>query len=203
MREEAVMGRKTLFMFVILVSAAGVSLADEFRLGGIGGIELVNSFHRNDLQKEFDNEIVVYPGLYWEYLPGNLGIGMTYLLKFNRQASSLQDIDYTWYFDWIGTLDARYHFLSESFLDPFIEAGIGNAGRVDMTSYGPQSEGERDELLMSLFGQMGGGVAFHFKEMHLGVKMLYRFLNRPVPAARFDTYPLKNFHVSFFGGVTF
>jgi hypothetical protein len=197
------MVKRILLVLSIFLVGAGVSSADEFRLGGIGGIELVNSFDKSDLQKEFDSRVVVYPGFYWEYIPGNLGIGMTYLVKFNRQVSTLPDRDYTWYFDWIGTLDARYHFLSESFLDPFIEAGIGNAGRVDMTSYGPGSEGMRDELLMSLFGQMGGGVAFHFKEMHLGVKMLYRFLNQPIPATDFGTYPLKNFHVSFFGGVTF
>ena len=197
------MARKILLIIVIFSVGAAVSSAAEFRLGGIGGIELANSFSRSELQKEFDNKVIVYPGLYWEYIPGNLGIGMTYLVKFNRLASTLPDMDYTWYFDWIGTLDARYHFLRESFIDPFIEAGIGNAGRVDMTSYGPGLEGMRDELLLSLFGQMGGGVAFHFKEMHLGVKMLYRFLNQPVPATDFSTYPLKNFQVSFFGGVAF
>jgi hypothetical protein len=197
------MVRRTILILVFFMFAAGVSLADEFRLGGMGGVELVNSFHKSDLRREFDSRVTVYPGLYWEYIPGNLGIGMTYLLKFNREASALPDIDHTWYFDWIGTVDVRYHFLNESFLDPFIEAGFGNAGRVDMTSYEPESERMRDELLMSLFGQMGGGVAFHFKEMHLGLKMLYRFINQPVPATGFGTYSLKNFHVSFFGGVTF
>jgi hypothetical protein len=197
------MKRKMLLILVIFLAGTGVTLAGEFRLGGIGGIELVNSFNRSDLQREFDSKVFVYPGLYWEYIPGNLGFGMTYLVRFNRQASTLPDIDHTWYFDWIGTLDARYHFLRESVFDPFLEAGIGNAGRVDMTSYGPGLEGTRDELLLSLFGQLGGGMAFHLKEMHLGVKMLYRFLNRPVPATDFGTYPLKNVHVSFFGGVTF
>ena len=198
------MGKRMLLILAVFLCGAGMLLAGEFRIGGIGGIEAFDSFEREEIQREFDKKVVLYPGLYWEVIPeSNFGFGMTYLVKFHREPSVLSGAEYYWLFDWIGSWDFRYHFLSDSFLDPFIEAGLGCAGRIDITSYEYGFEDERDDLVMSLFGQAGGGVAFHFKELHVGAKALYRFLNRPVPATSYDTYPLKNFHFSLFAGVAF
>ena len=192
-------------MLIVLIIAGGTcGFASEFRLGGIGGIEAFNTFNREEMRSEFDDRVILYPGLYWEVIPGtNFGFGMTYLAKFNREESSLPDTDYNWYLDWIGSWDFRYHFLSDSFFDPFVEAGLGCAGRVDITSYEYGLADSRDELMISLFGQAGGGVAFHLKELHLGAKGMYRFLNRPIPATPFDAYPLRNLHLSLFAGVAF
>jgi hypothetical protein len=64
-------------------------------------------------------------------------------------------------------------------------------------------EDQRNDLVMSLYGQAGGGVALRFSEMHVGARALYRFLNRPVPGTPYETYPLKNFQLSLFAGVAF
>jgi hypothetical protein len=74
---------------------------------------------------------------------------------------------------------------------------------VDITSYEFEPVDSREDLMISLFGQAGGGVAFHLQELHLGAKAMYRFLNRPVPATTFDVYPLRNIHLSLFAGVAF
>lgn len=195
--------RMMLFLTIFLAGACSL-FATEFRLGGIGGIEAFESVNGEEIKDEFDDKMVIYPGLYWEVIPQKrFGFGMTYLVKFDREPSTLSGVDYTWDFSWIASWDFRYHFLADSVFDPFIEAGIGNAGKVDITGYPSGMEDQREELLMSLFGQAGGGIAFRFSEMHVGAKALYRFLETPIPGASFDTYPLKNFHLSVFAGVTF
>jgi hypothetical protein len=192
-----------LLLAVFLFGACSL-FATEFRIGGIGGIEAFESVQRQEIKDSFDDKVVVYPGLYWEVIPkSRFGFGMTYLVKFNREPSSLPGVDYYWDFSWIGSWDFRYHFLADSVFDPFIEAGIGNAGRVDITGYDYGMEDQRNDLVMSLFGQAGGGIAFRFSEAHVGAKALYRFLNSPVPGTPFETYPLKNFHLSVFAGVAF
>jgi hypothetical protein len=196
--------RKIMILLTVLLLFGSTSLfAERFRLGGVGGIELFDSPVNMIAEKNFNNNFEVYPGLYWEVMPGNLGFGMTYLGKFDRQPGTVPGTDYQWHFNWIGTWDFRYHFIKDSLFDPFLEAGIGNAGRVDITGYGPGQEDERDELIISNFGQAGGGLAFNLQEFNVGAKFLVRFLNKPLPATQYQAYPLKNFNLSIFGGARF
>lgn len=194
---------KKLIIVVLLTISIGSAtvFAEGFRLGFQGGVELINRPRYDTILKEFDDRANLIPGFYWEVIPNNVGFGMTYLVKFSRQESVLPEINYEWYLDWIGSWDFRYHFLRHFPLDPFAEAGFGCAGRVDITNYGVYDLGEeRDPLNLSLFGQVGGGLAFRLQHLHMGAKALYRFYNQPPPATQFDVYPLKNFHFAFFGG---
>jgi hypothetical protein len=191
---------------VLLIGTIGAAgaLAESFRIGIQGGVELLNRPRYDTIRKSFDDQADLIPGIYWEVIIDNLGFGMTYLAKFSRQDSTLPPIDYEWYLDWIGSADIRYHFLGEFPLDPFAEAGFGCAGRVDITNFGEYGlDDERDPLSLSLFGQVGGGLALRLDQVHIGAKALYRFTNQPVPATQFDLYPLKNFHFAFFGGLSF
>jgi hypothetical protein len=197
------MRKKMLLILVVLLLGTSSLFAEKFRLGGVGAIEMFDSPVNMFSEKNFNNNFEVYPGLYWEVMPGNLGFGMTYLGKFDRRSGTLPGVDYEWYFDWIGTWDFRYHFIKDRLLDPFVEAGIGNAGRVDITDYGPGHDDEREELIISNFGQVGGGLAFNLQEFHIGAKAIIRFLNKPLPATQFQPYPLKNFNLSIFGGARF
>ncbi len=197
---------KKLIVTVLLIISIGSAavFAEGFRLGFQGGVELLNRPRYDTVLKEFDDQANLIPGFYWEVIPNNVGFGMTYLVKFSRQESVLPEINYEWYLDWIGSWDFRYHFLRHFPLDPFAEAGFGCAGRVDITNYSAYAlGGERDPLNLSLFGQIGGGLAFRLHHLHMGAKALYRFYNQPPPATRFDVYPLKNFHFAFFGGLSF
>jgi hypothetical protein len=197
--------RKLIFAMLLILCLIATSVsAENFRLGFQGGVEMLNRPRYDTILKSFDDQANLIPGMYWEVIIDNVGFGMTYLAKFSRQDSILPEINYEWYLDWIGSFDLRYHFLRGFPLDPFVEAGLGSAGRVDITNYGAHGlEGERDPLYLSLFGQAGGGLALRLDHVHVGAKALYRFYNQPPPATAFDVYPLKNFHVAFFGGLSF
>ena len=201
--QEEMMKKRMILTLVILSLSAGV-FAESFRMGAAGGVELLNRPKYSTILKSIDNQTNLFSGLYWEVIPNHLGFGMTYLVKFDRQSSAFAQPEYEWFLDWIGSWDFRYHFLRNFPVDPFLEGGIGNAGRVDISPYGEYGlEAERDPLQLSLFGQLGGGVALRLSGFHLGAKVLYRFLNSPIPATQIETYPLKNFNVSLFGGVSF
>ena len=108
--------------------------------------------------------------------------------------------------NWMGTADLRYHILgSDAFLDPFVEAGFGAAGRSDMKNYEKAGVGTNDytPTNLSLFGQVGGGLAVKLSLIQLGAKLDWRFWNGAVPGATQDPYPLKNFSVALFGGLAF
>jgi hypothetical protein len=51
---------------------------------------------------------------------------------------------------------------SEAFLDPFVEAGFGAAGRSDIINNEKVGAGTNDYIPtnLSLFGQVGGSMAF-------------------------------------------
>ena len=198
------MKKSTFVVLLFLCMITAIASADSFRLGFQGGVELLNRPRHDTILKSFDDQANLIPGMYWEVIIDNVGFGMTYLAKFSRQESVLPEINYEWYLDWIGSGDLRYHFLRGFPIDPFAEAGFGCAGRVDITNYGAHDlEGERDPLYLSLFGQVGGGLALRLDNMHVGAKALYRFYNQPPPATQFEVYPLKNFHFAFFGGLSF
>lgn len=198
------MKKPIVIILLILTISTTAVFAENFRLGFQGGVEFMNRPRYNTILKSFDDQANLMPGMYWEVIIDNLGFGMTYLTKFSRQESILPEINYKWYLDWIGSGDLRYHFLRGFPIDPFAEAGFGCAGRVEITDYGQYDlEGERDPLYLSLFGQVGGGLALRLDHLHVGAKALYRFYNQPPPATQFDVYPLKNFHFAFFGGLSF
>ncbi len=59
---------------------------------------------------------------------------------------------------------------------------------------------DRQPLQLSLFTQVGGGLALRLDGMHVGAKMSWRLLNDPPPATRFEPYPLQSFRVDLFAG---
>jgi hypothetical protein len=191
--------KKNISLLLLLLMFTGMLSAEIFRIGGIGAMELMNNPIHEENRQEFDGEVDIIPGIYWEVILGQIGFGMTYMGDFTSLKSELPQIEYEWYFDWIGSWDFRYHILGNFVLDPFLEFGLGSAGRVDISDYEGNDE-LRDPLQLSLFTQAGGGVSVKLDTFHLGGKLLYRISNSPVPATQFDMYPLKNFQLAFFGG---
>ncbi len=190
-------------LIVLLLAALGCAAAfgENFRLGASVGTELLNRPTFESLRQEFDGGANLLSGLYWEVLLGHLGLGMTYLVDFQKQASPYAELDYLWFVDWVGSLDLRYHFVKDFFLDPFLEAGLGSAGRADISSYGQYGlPGAENPLLLSLFAQVGGGLAFRLSNLHLGARLLWRPFNEVPPATQFQPYPLKSFRFDLFGG---
>ena len=193
---------KRIFLILLLLFIlTGLLSAEVFRIGGIGAMELMNNPINKENRQEFDTEVDIIPGLYWEVILGKLGFGMTYLVNFTSVDTVVPDMEYEWFLDWIGSIDFRYHILGNFAIDPFIEFGLGNAGRVDISNF-EDNEELRDPLQLSLFTQAGGGAALRLDNLYIGGKLLYRIGNSPIPATQFETYPLKNFQLAFFGGLS-
>ncbi len=188
---------------VLLLAAMGGAAAfgESFRLGASVGAELLDRPTLASIRQEFDQGANLLSGLYWEVLPDHLGFGMTYLVDFQKQASPYPQLDYLWFVDWVGSFDLRYHFLKDFFLDPFLEAGLGSAGRADITSYEQHGlAGAENPLQLSLFAQVGAGLAFRLAGLHLGTRLLWRPFNEVPPGTQFQPYPLKDFRLDMFGG---
>jgi len=94
--------KKNISILLLLLIFTGMLSAEVFRIGGIGAMELMNNPIDRDNRQEFDEEIDIIPGIYWEVILGKFGFGMTYLGDFTSVSSEIPDLDYEWYFDWIG-----------------------------------------------------------------------------------------------------
>jgi hypothetical protein len=196
------MKTKAILIGLLLAAVScGAVFGDSFRLGASVGAELLNRPTFESIREQFDEGANLLSGLYWEVLLDHLGFGMTYLVDFQSLASPYPQLDYLWFVDWVGSFDLRYHFLEDFLLDPFLEAGLGSAGRVDITCYEEHGLPEADSPLeLSLFGQVGGGLAFRLSGLHLGARLLWRVFNEIPPATQFQPYPLKSFRFDLFGG---
>ncbi len=196
------MKTKAILIVLLLAALAGAAaFGESFRLGASVGAELLERPTLASIHQGFGEGSSLLSGLYWEVLPGHLGFGMTYLVDFQKEISSYPQLDYQWFVDWVGTFDLRYHFLRDFFLDPFLEAGLGSAGRADITAYEQHGlPGVQNPLQLSVFAQVGGGLAFRLSGLHLGTRLLWRPFNEVPPATQFQPYPLKNFRAELFGG---
>ncbi len=195
---------KLILIAAIFTILAGTLGAESYRMGVAVAAELAGDVTCKDFFKHVIDSPVVFPGLYWEVMFDHLGLGMTYFGKFNRIGD--EETGCEWQFDWIGSLDLRYHFTKEDFLDPFVEFGLGCAGRVEFPAAGSHSDREayrRNLQFLSLFFQAGGGIAFRFDSLHAGLRLLYRIMNEPVPGTVYEVYPLYRLQSVVFAGVSF
>jgi hypothetical protein len=182
------------------------AFADNVRFGLIGGVEFAEKPDYDAVVEQFHTGENVLRGFYWEVIPDHIGYGMTCNFDFDRQPSLLPEVDYQWTMDWVATFDFRYHVLRWSFLDPFVEFGLGSAGKVDITDYeehGLDEELAGDPLYLSLFAQVGWGLGFRLGALNLGTRMAYRFWNEPPPGTQFEPFPLDAFNVGVFAGLSF
>ncbi len=131
-------------------------------------------------------------GLGWEVLMGHLGLGESVLVDFNENPPS------NWWLDWDAqALFISYHILGpKTFIDPFVNAGLGCAGRVFL---GPGSSSE-DRLLLTLYPFVGAGAALVLDGLHLGAKLSYALDRSPIPATAIPGYPLGRFQAQVFVG---
>jgi hypothetical protein len=176
--------------------------AERFRMGIAFAAELAGEVGYDNFFENILDSPAVFPGVYWEVILNHLGFGMTCFGKFNKIEDGSSET--TWEFDWIGSFDLRYHFTENSLFDPFAEFGIGCAGRVELPCCGSNSHSQDGELLMiSVFFQAGGGIAVRLDSFHVGLKLLYRITNEPLPVTAYEVYPLYKLESVLFAGVSF
>ena len=203
MQEGKIM--KKYIVVALLLLATSMLFAEGLRIGASLNLEFMDRPDVEAFQIAIDDPTNLIPGLYWEVAGKKLGFGMTYLLDVEKADIAVDPFTGV-FLDWIATADLRYHVLgSETFLDPFVEAGFGAAGRSDITNYKKAGSGTNDytPTNLSLFGQVGGGLAVKLSLFQLGTKLDWRFWNGAMPGATQDPYPLKNFTVALFGGLAF
>ena len=196
--------KKTLVVAVLLLGLSIMVFPEVFRLGAVGSVELLEKDYEEIVSK-FKDQTNIYPGLYWEVIIRHLGFGMTYQAKFDRQSSELPEIDNEWKMTWLASWDFRYHLFRWFFVDPFVEAGLGCAGGIELTDYehyGYDEDLLEDPMMLSLFGQVGVGTAFRLDNVHVAGKLMYRFYNDIPPVTDFAVLPLKNFQFSILAGFT-
>lgn len=196
---------KKITIFLILMSFSLLNIySDDFRIGGIAGIGFTSKPSTRDIIDEYDKHFDLFPGFFWEVTMGRFGFGMTNLFKFDKLDSDLPKLQNIWHLDWIGSFDFRFHILDKIHLDPIIVAGIGCAGSVDITNYSSEGYNRNiyaDDLLLSLFGQIGGGLNVKFNNIIIGGQLTYIFYNEVPPGTDFKPYPLKNFEFELMLGV--
>jgi hypothetical protein len=197
------MMKKTVLLTVVLaVAALSMAAANEFRMGLTGSLEINANPFDEDSYKGMER---LFPGLYWEFIMNHVGIGMTTLVRFRSTDAVAPAVGKVWEVLWIGSFDLRYHFIKESFIDPFAEVDIGCAGDVVL----PECDHDGDVInggrlkSISLFGAVGGGVAVRLEMFRVGVRVLYRFFNDGVPGTQFDVTPVSTFETAIFVGIGF
>jgi hypothetical protein len=195
---------KKILMIMLLTSLVAGLRAENFRMGGIASVELVEKSY-DEIISKFEDQNNLFPGFFWEVIIKRFGFGNTYQVKFDRQVSGWEGIDNEWRLSWIGTFDFRYHLFRWFVLDPFLEGAFGCAGGLELTDYSGAGFAEdlADPMMLSLFGQLGAGVTARLDNIHLGGKFNYRFYNDVPPMTAFEVYPLKTFQFALFAGLSF
>jgi hypothetical protein len=130
-----------------------------------------------------------FKGFEWGVAIDRFGFGGTYAVDFSKDSLS------SWWLDWYGVpLFVGYHlFGTGGFVDPFVEAGIGCAGRV-FTSSGTTAD---PRLLISLFPSLTAGLALDFKPLLLGAKLSWVPGISEIPCTPLLGYPLGGAQIVF------
>jgi len=154
---------------------------------GTSGQQIIDSFASPD-QPPFS-------GVGWEVIIGKVGIGGDYGAVFTRTPRD------TWWLDWIAQpLFLSYHFLRTGyFLDPFVQAGLGCAGRVYLQEW-PETA-VSSNLFISIYPFVAAGIGLDLSGLLVSTKVSYApFMSAP-PASPIYAYPLGNFQVTVSAGV--
>jgi hypothetical protein len=137
----------------------------------------------------------LFGGFGWEIILGKVGFGGEYSVDFFRAASS------QWWLDWYGqAFFISFHpFKGRSFFDPFLQVGLGSAGRVLLDeSAAPVNE----NLYLSIFPFIASGLRFNFDGFLLGAKVSYAPFLTPPPATVFNNAPIGNIQVTLSAGIS-
>ena len=138
-------------------------------------------------------------GLGWEVIVNHFGFGGDYMVSFHQDAGE------RWWLDWNApALFLSFHPLGgKSFLDPFLQAGVGSSGRVFLApqpvSAGP---GPGQDLSLSLFPFVGAGLALNLEGLLLSAKAVYTPYASQVPVTDIPAYPMGKFQVTLSAGVS-
>jgi hypothetical protein len=135
-----------------------------------------------------------FVGLGWEVVMGHVGLGGSYLVDFDEASAS------EWWLDWDAqALYGSYHILgARSFIDPFVDAGLGCAGRVFLGPSGEPSE----RLSLTIYPFASAGAALELDGLRIGAKLSYALSRNAIPATYIPAYPIGRFQATAFAGLS-
>ena len=206
-------------ILAVLALSVGCGLAfanTQVRLGldsavGINGEPTFEAIHDG-----FADRSNVLRGLHWEVIHGQLGFGGHALVRFDQQPGITET--YQWSMDWDADLFMSVHLAGVGRLfDPFVELGLGCAGRVFLDDRGDGTWVEDQDgywhyeiegapvnqvlASLSLYPYVAGGLALDLRGLLVGTRVCYRPWNEPVPSTQYPVYPLAPVQVTVFGGL--
>jgi hypothetical protein len=132
-------------------------------------------------------------GIGWEVVIRRFGLGGTYLVHFEPDAND------SWWLDWeVQPIFASCHLLGGGAqIDPFVDAGLGCAGRVYL---GPAMiSGER--LGISLYPFASAGLALNLDTFRVGTKLSFMPWQGRIPATPIAGYEVGECQLQVFAGV--
>jgi len=136
-----------------------------------------------------------FAGVGWEVIIGKVGFGGQYGASFTRTPQG------TWWLDWDAQpLFLGYHFFRTGyFLDPFVQAGLGCAGRVYLEDW-PRSA-LSNNLFISIYPFVAAGLGLDLSGFLVSARVSYApFMSAP-PASPITAYPLGNVQVTLSAGI--
>lgn len=199
------MKRKLLIIVTLTILSSGI-FADskniEVRLLGFVETSLKKNYDHFEEDDMLDN----FYGASWEVIINNIGFGGHYGVNFE----SYNSFDYTnkyskiWTMDWKGDMFISYHFFgAKSFIDPFIELGVGNAGRTYLNKLEKSYNSYNSYVTnMSLFPYIAAGCSFNLGGLLLGGKINYNHDGMEIPGTNFAPYELNNISITLFAGAS-
>jgi hypothetical protein len=132
-------------------------------------------------------------GVGWEVVIRRFGLGGTYLVHFEPDASD------SWWLDWeVQPIFASYHVLGGGAkIDPFVDAGLGCAGRVFLGPYAPGG----DRLGISLYPFASAGLALNLDTFRVGAKLSFMPWQGRIPATSIAGYEVGECQLQILAGV--
>ncbi|MGA2766030.1 MAG: hypothetical protein ABSG17_22035 [Spirochaetia bacterium] len=184
------------FFAVIILAAIG---APAFA----GSVHLTGSLSADFLKGPSAQQIIdsftstgqpPFSGFGWEVIIGKVGLGGEYDASFFRTTTG------AWWLDWYSQpLFLSYHFFRTGyFLDPFLQAGLGGAGRVHLDEW---TGSDASNLYISIFPFIAGGLSLDLSGLLLSGKVSYAPFMTPPPATVFSNSPLGSVQVTLSAGI--
>ncbi|MEI8095927.1 MAG: hypothetical protein WCG80_17085 [Spirochaetales bacterium] len=135
-------------------------------------------------------------GLAPELIFDQLGFAVDGGVRFTR------DLAKAWSLDFRGQLYTSFHLFGvQSELDPFVLAGLGSAGWVDLTHGVARRAGDNlSGLSLALAPSLGAGFAVDLGGLVVGLRALWFPTTWAIPVAPIDTYKLAGAELAVFVG---
>ena len=192
----------------------------QFRLAADVSSDFAQKPTLDVVQQSFDDQANLFNGFHWEVVINHLGFGVHHLIKYERLETNVESppFEYDSWLDWNGALFLSFHlFTPGNVVDPFVEMGYGNVGRVNLTdeergywqatgdTYTYVDEYPREPVFgltnISLYAYAAAGLALDLEGFLVGAKLGIRPMMNPVPGVTTERYPLTSFQVAIFGGI--